>query len=69
MSQIRPRRHPTDRPERVRVLAEPCACDGDQTCLWHYSQLDDYQQARVREQARIKFGRGTVAGIIGSRRD
>jgi hypothetical protein len=51
------------------VLAEPCACDGDQTCLWHYSQLDDYQQARVREQARIKFGRGTVAGIIGSRRD
>jgi hypothetical protein len=58
MSQVRPRRHPTDRPERVRVLAEPCACDDDQTCLWHYDQLADYQQTLARKQAGVRFGHG-----------
>jgi hypothetical protein len=47
----------------------PCACDDRGTCGLHYDQLDDYQQARVRERAGItNVARGRVAGIIGSPR-
>lgn len=48
----------------------PCACDQQGGVGgWHYSMADDYAQARIRERSGIKgFGRGTVAGMSGSRR-
>lgn len=56
------------RRRRVQVVAEPCACDErGGVCGWHYQQLDDYQQAQVRKRRGIRFGRGRVAGIVGSR--
>jgi hypothetical protein len=51
-------RRSIERPERVRVVAEPCACDGDRTCLYHYAQLGDFQQSQARRRAGITFGHG-----------
>jgi hypothetical protein len=42
----------------VQVIAEPCACDGDRVCLYHYNQLPDFQQAQARKRAGVAFGHG-----------
>jgi hypothetical protein len=39
---------------RVHVLAEPCACNGDRTCLYHYSQLAGDQRAKAKLRGGVR---------------
>jgi hypothetical protein len=47
-----------------------CACDQRGTCGFHYALMNDREQVLVRARAGIVgFGRGRVAGQVGSCRD